>query len=407
MRFTVKKNKVILYITSVDISLERGPGINEREFIVGLNNLLGDKVHYLIPKPKKEIKDLSLFEENITYCHPNNFKNPCSFIQHTITQVLAYKELKRKYNFKLIVFRFDLFPLGAFIISRWEKATYYIKTLEFFDYFATQKGFKGFLGRIAYPMSGYIHKKLVSGAIAIDVCTINFIYYFKKRLKIEIDKIYYIDNTANVKRFKPIDQDIAKEKTGLKNYDRIVGFVGGRPLERGGKQLIRMAQILALKYERIGFVAVGGNENDVILLNREAERLGVSSHCTFIGAVAYEEVVNYINSFDLCVAFDLADRTELFGNASQKIRQYVACGKPVIAGKGGNEFLNTEKLGSIVDPDEMSEIIEASMQWLLLNSEEKKVHTEKAHQYACRYLSVESAIEKRTALWRKYVDLSE
>jgi glycosyltransferase involved in cell wall biosynthesis len=97
----------------------------------------------------------------------------------------------------------------------------------------------------------------------------------------------------------------------------------------------------------------------------------------------------------------------LFGNASQKIRQYIACGKPVISGSDGNEFLVEEQLGSNVDPNNIEEIASAVNYWLAMNREEEKAHSERAYQYALRNLSVENAIQKRVAIWNHYVDLYE
>lgn len=397
--------KNILYVTSVDISLDCGPGINEREFICGLHRFLGKRIHFLIPQPQRKLDDISDFEDIITYYKRNNFNNPFVVIWHNFSQVRDFIRLIEVTDYALIVFRLDLFPMGAYIISKYFRVPYYIKTLEFFDYFNTQKGLKGILGRIAYPTAGFIHKQIVSKAIAVDVCTEKFIEFFKKRLNADTDKIYYIDNSTNVQRFKPLNKNSARIETGLEKYDKIIGFVGGHPFERGGRQMILMAPLLSRKHKNIGFVVVGGSEAEVKRLIREAVKNGVEDRFIFKGAVPYEDVVNYINSFDICLSFDLIDRTNLFGNASQKVRQYIACGKPVIAGLDGNEFLVEEQLGSNVDPGNIEEIAGVVNYWLGMNSEQEKSHSERAYQYACRNLSFENGIHKRFTIWNKYIEL--
>ena len=47
------KNGKILYASSVDISLPKGPSVNEREFFFGLHKIFGERVGFLISKPKK------------------------------------------------------------------------------------------------------------------------------------------------------------------------------------------------------------------------------------------------------------------------------------------------------------------------------------------------------------------
>ncbi len=399
--------KNILYVTSVDISVDRGPGINEREFICGLHRLLGPQIHFLIAKPERKLDDLADFEDKITYYRKNNFKNPFVMLLHNFSQVRAFSRLIKVTDYALVVFRLDLFPIGAYIISKYFRVPYYIKTLEFFDYFSTQPGFKGCLGRLAYPVAGFMHKQLVSKALAVDVCTEKFIEFFKKRLNADREKMYYLDNSTNVQRFKPLNKDSARRETGLEKFDKIVGFVGGHPVERGGRQMIGLAPLLTRKQANIGFVVVGGSEAEVESLVREAVENEVEEFFIFKGAVPYEQVVNYINAFDVCLSFDLIDRTNLFGNASQKIRQYIACGKPVISGSDGNDFLVEEQLGSNVDPNNIEEIASAVNYWLAMDREEEKAHSERAYQYALRNLSVENAIQKRVAIWNHYVDLYE
>jgi len=130
----------ILYITSVDISLERGPGINEREFILSLDQAKQLTAHYLIPRPAQLLNELSNLSGRVNYCVRNNFYNPFIFLLHTFTMLYTYSKICRLYEYDLIVFRLDVFPLGPYLISRRTKKPYVIKTLEYFDYFLGQKG---------------------------------------------------------------------------------------------------------------------------------------------------------------------------------------------------------------------------------------------------------------------------
>lgn len=383
----------------MDLSLERGPGINEREFVLALNEIKGERVDYLIPKPAKDIKDIANLKGKVTYIARNNFYNPFRFLLHTTTMVWYYLRLSKYKDYDLLVFRLDIFPLGPFLIAKRKKHLYAIKTLEFFDYFRTQMGFKGSIGRVASPFTGSLYQYLVRNSVAADVCTTDFISYFKKRLNFKEGKLVFIDNAVNTKRFKPIETDEARQKVKLTRFNSIIGFVGGRPLERGGLQMIKCAPLLREKYDNLGLVIVGGSSNEVEQLKEQAVKMGISSQCYFTGSVAYEDVAYYINSFDVGVAFDLADRTVVFGNASQKIRQYIACGKPVVIGEGGNDFIEKEGLGTVVRVDDYQGIADALDYWLSQPYEVKVEHTKKAAAYAHLNLSYDKAVKDRLQIW--------
>ncbi len=393
------EKKRILYITSVDLGLERGPGINEREFALALDKECGSRVHYIIPKPAKEIEDLRVISGRIFYCVRINYYNPLSLLMHVITMVWMHSRLQKLYKYDLIVFRLDLFPFGPYLVTRTTKTPFVIKTLEYFDYFRSQKGVKGFIGRLSHPFINHFHHYLASKAMAIDACTTSFITFFKKRLNLDDNKLFYIDNAVNTDRFRPIDLNEARCKSGLTKFDPIIGFVGGRPFERGGLQMIEAASLLLKSYNNLGIVIVGGSEREISLLYEHALALGVSHHCVIMGKIAYIDVVYYVNSFDVCISFDLMDRTVLFGNSSQKIRQYIACGKPVVIGEGGNEFVEREGLGSIVLANNKKDIAGALQSWLGLNAVERKAHAAKASSYARQNLSVEKTVKERLDLW--------
>jgi glycosyltransferase involved in cell wall biosynthesis len=79
----------------------------------------------------------------------------------------------------------------------------------------------------------------------------------------------------------------------------------------------------------------------------------------------------------------------------------LACGKPVIAGQGGNYFLEEERLGSIVSSENVDEIFKAVLFWLFLPSVEKRAHSARARQFACTHLSVEKMLHKRFEFWNR------
>jgi len=85
----------------------------------------------------------------------------------------------------------------------------------------------------------------------------------------------------------------------------------------------------------------------------------------FLGNVKYENLVNYVNESDICVAlFDRNYSTiKKFGYfySPIKVHEYKACGKPVVASGIGNlkELVRNGVNGFTVDERNVDEIVDA------------------------------------------------
>ena len=162
-------------------------------------------------------------------------------------------------------------------------------------------------------------------------------------------------------------------------------------------QIIEVTPRLSAKYANIGLVILGDGLGLVGLKERAAE-LGVENHCVFVGQVPFEKVPMYINASDVGVSINLRPDRE---RASElKVRQYLACGKPVVASPSFNEFLVDEHLGSVVEPHDIYTIARELDRWLSLSLDEKVEFSDLAFCYARERLSVEGALAMRFAAWQ-------
>jgi glycosyltransferase involved in cell wall biosynthesis len=395
----------ILYISSVDISLSNGPGVNEREFIFSLYKIFVNRVHFLIPTPKNDVGDIS--KNGFTFSRSHRQHYLPAYLVHLISQFHLANSLLSSGKFNFIVFRLSDLPLvESCITRRYNKIPYVVKTLGTLDGLRGQnglrekRGLKGILGKFLAPLSLILFKDIASRSLAIDACTKIFLNYHQKRLSLPQTRFHLIENSTNTDRFRPLGKMKARSLTGLHSYDPIVGYVGGRPWERGGRQLIEITPALVMKYPSLGIVIVGGG-NKLGHLEKRAKELGIGKHCVFPGMVPYDRVPDYINSFDIGISLPLKYRSETYGNSSQKVRQYLACGKPVVSGPGGNRFLERENLGSVIDVNDYNQMISAVKFWLSLTNEEKAVFSQRARSYAVENLSVIKALEDRIDFWNE------
>jgi glycosyltransferase involved in cell wall biosynthesis len=81
------------------------------------------------------------------------------------------------------------------------------------------------------------------------------------------------------------------------------------------------------------------------------------------------------------------------------VRQYLACGKPIVISPGGNEFVPREGFGTVVPPEDILAITDAIARWLSLTAEERAAFAARAARYMHEHLSMAAAIERRIRLW--------
>lgn len=377
----------VIYISSVDVSKNSGPGINELEFILTLYKLIGKRATFLIPKPSGKL--------------PPSFPvNACIFscparrrILHNISQFRLANRLFKYKKYNLIIFRLSILPFSQFLITKTHNTPYVLKTLGKGGITGLSK--KGLLGRIYKKFYMIIMKKLINNSLASDAVSKNVINWLRENFNIVEEKLIWIDNAVNVDRFYPISSKEARERLKLNNFDPIVGYVGNFPADRGGMQLVNVASRLIKKYPNIGFVILGNDEGLKILKNK-VNNMKMTDYFVFPGLIPFEEIIFWINSLDVGVSFLTPEK---YFASEQKVRQYLACGKPVVATPGSNNFLLEAKLGSLTQPDDLESIYNEIEKWLSMSLEEKEIFCNRAIKYVKENLSFDNAINKRLEIW--------
>ncbi|MFC1531522.1 glycosyltransferase [Gemmatimonadota bacterium] len=299
----------------------------------------------------------------------------------------------------MAVWRVDVLPIASRYLVARHKVPYAIKTLSQATLIVLEERsllHKTFLSGI----NTRLVRDLVSEAIVSDVCSQPMIDYFATKLQIDRSKFVWIDNAVDTDRFLPKGSHEARAEVNLSTFEPVVGYIGSRPSERGGQYLVELAPSLLAKYPGLGIVIVG-NGPGLGSLKHRARELGVSSRCVFTGQVPFDDVPLYCNALDVGVSIN--DRVDRFAAAELKVRQYVACGKPVVASAGSNEFLGAHDLGSIVDAADSDGIESAVTHWLSLSAPERERFRAKAREFACSHLSYEAAVVRRLSLWASLI----
>lgn len=388
----------ILYVSAVDISKGNGPGVNEREFVLALSKRLGDHAFCLIPRPALDLPELRSL--NLVPI-PGAVRGAASFLKMQLGLVRAGTRLLAREKFDLIVFRLSAFPLGQYWLARHAGRPYAIKTLGVGVVEGTKlaRGLKGLAARVLHPLNVWLIGRIARGACAVDAPTQSMVDGNRLRLNLDGRRMTVIANAANIDRFRPGDAVVARERLKLGSFDPIIGYTGGHPQRRGGKQMIEIAPRLLEEFPKLGVVIVGGSQDEIDELARLASRLQVREHVVLTGRVPFEQIPDYVNAFDVCFSFDEDDALLSKGLSSQKICQALAAGRPVISDNPDSRFLEDARIGSVADRSNILQVAQVVNSWLVLSDVERSALRDRASAYAREHLSVQSALERRLRFW--------
>jgi glycosyltransferase involved in cell wall biosynthesis len=405
-RFDLEREGSILYMSAVDVSLPNGPGVNEREFLLEFCRVLGDRAHVLIPRPRTPLDEFAPYAAQIYYAPPARSLGG-RLVSH-LWRARTAGRLIDEGKVDFVVTRLEAWSADAYLTLRRRRVPYAIKTLGNgpFDGLRRKNGVQSWIVRLLAPLQDRMRSQLLRGAVMIDAVTPALRDRAVRDGGAAPTRVVVVENATNTKRFFPVDARASREAIGIAHLDPVIGFVGGRPWERGGAQMVEVAARLKGDYPGIGVVVVGGGEGMRPLADR-AESLGLAGHYHFAGVVPYSDVPRYVNCFDVGIALPRPSRLSTVGNSNQKVRQYLACGRPVITAGKGAEFLEHEGIGTLIDPTDIDALEFALRRWLSLSPADKATVSQQASEYARKYLSVGSALRRRLELWSEAAILSQ
>jgi glycosyltransferase involved in cell wall biosynthesis len=387
----------VLYVSTVDISVSNGPGANEREFTYTLNKLLGNNAHFVIPTTSGVLPH-DVPKDSCTFILPSKERHPIHWIRQQFSIVKNVGRILREREFDIIVIRAEIIPIAFLYFTRKTEVPYALKTAGSGKFNVFKK--KGVLFKPLASINHLLFQKLINGAIMADVVSPTHQESLGDNLG-NREKIVWIDNGVNTERFMKMDKSVVKSEMGLTHLYPIIGYAGNLAWERGGLQIIESLPAIRQVYPNAGALILGSGEKMSVLYTR-AKELGVYDSCVFTQQVPFDHVVKYINCMDIGVS-QLYEESQ--GASEQKVRQYIACGLPVIVSPGAvNQFVPANELGYIVDPHDHSSFSKAVLDILGMDETDYKELSAKARKYAEDNLSYESRVLQRLGHYKKLLN---
>ena len=140
------------------------------------------------------------------------------------------------------------------------------------------------------------------------------------------DKVYVVRSGPKLDRLR-----ILPPKPELKCGKKyMVGYVGVMGAQEGIDLLLQCAQHLIKKMGRtdVHFGLVGGGTS-LDAMKQMAVDMGIADHVTFTGRAPDQELLDMLNTSDVCVNPDVANEMN-DKSTMNKIMEYMALGKPIV-----------------------------------------------------------------------------
>ena len=351
------KIKRILMIAPVDISKDFGSKIHFLNLTVSFEKL-GVTTRSIIYFPEKNAKDKLSDSIDIRFV-PNPLLGNVLFrtlkyffvTPFIIWDVFRFKPQLMYIQFSppALLYQLVLICLKIFSVN-------FKVVLEFHDWVAEQRKLEGH-GRIKVITVG---KLQLGSARLADHIRVVAKGIKEKLLSFGVDekKIAVIENGTDLDFFKPMDKKKTKKLIGVDPDCLHVGFIGFFAVWQGLDYLVSVIPNVLKAHSDVRFILVG--DGPLMPKIKKAVSKFEKGKVILTGSVPYSEANLYINAFDIGVAPFIKKRND--GMVSpMKIRDYAACGVPIITTKiRGSEMVEKENIGILVPPDDpeaLSEVI--------------------------------------------------
>lgn len=377
----------IVYYTDCSLENNDGPAVNEQEFLLQLKNKYDNNFLFVT------------VYKNKAFCKIHDIDNVCFFeevklssIKQKIDYVKLALKLSRK-DFDIMVCRLTDIPFIPFLIKFFnKKKKIAIKTaaLWYVDDIKSTR----FLDKIFIKIRDVIYLYLYRRADVIDTALPYAKADLIKEFNIPRDKIFHIENGINTNKFSLGTDASLKE---MSECWPVLGFMGSLPSSRGALQILEVAKRIINTYPALG-VLILGYDPALDAIVKSLSSLGVQ--VTAPGKVSYSTIEKYVKAMTIGFSFYEEKAVEICGNASQKVRQYLACGKPVFSIHHNHQFIVDNDLGAIFHSNDYNFMAQEIIQWINRIEKNNSEISNRLRAYAVKHFSVESTFKKRLGIYK-------
>jgi glycosyltransferase involved in cell wall biosynthesis len=385
----------ILYFTTFDLTLAKGPSINEREFVGQMFRDPGIQVRAIVPGSAIELDEFP--KEGIRPFLHSWGPSIRGIISSEREVENAIRLEITGFGPDIVVGRLALLPFGCLRALGSCESPFAIKSLGSAGFVTSGWNTTQMVTRCLRPLIRYVLRRVVRRACVIDSTTNELRSLLIKEVGASPSSTFVVPNATNTVRFRPLDYSEKRKALGIPQGGVVVGYAGGDPLERGGREVIEVvARLRAEGMDAYGLV-VGGRASDLL---RFAQQYEIAGQFHAPGRVDYATMPDWINLIDIGIALDRSKRAAQIGNSYQKIRQFIACGRFIITQIDDSDPIAECPLVVRLPQKNREAIYFAVRQILEMSKEERETRQIAGRAFAEQHLSLSAALETRIKLWK-------
>ncbi len=281
----------------------------------------GNPVELVTPAGKLDLHHARQTEFNCTY-RDDLFP----LIRCSVSQLLEFVRT-RGFGAEVAYFRWRLFPLGIFRLAGWILGLKMQFTSEHNGWVELEMNLQK-RNPVLAKFAGWLQYRDAKAADAVIVVT-EGIRQLLIRKGVSGDKITVIGNGTNTEYFRPLADKTALKNELLGHNRTVLGFSGNFAGWQGIEEIIRVFARLSAEIENLHLLLIG----DGPLLGQLKyliTQLNLTDRVSLKQNIPYDHMLNWMNVMDLALA-PKSPELEVVGYSPLKIRDYAACGIPVVS----------------------------------------------------------------------------
>lgn len=290
--------------------------------------------------------------------------------------------------------------ITAIIVSKLKRVPFIFEVRDLWPESAVATGVLSnkFLLNVLY----WLEYKLYKYSKKIVVLTPAFKENIENRFPEFMDKIKIITNGADFSIMSSKNKSYEiREKFGWGDK-KVFAYFGAHGVANDLMQVVEVAKSLKDNKNML-FVLIGDGMQKKFL-KEKTEQYNLSN-IQFIDSVAKNEVVNYINASDICMA--ILKKTDTFKTVyPNKVFDYMSCRKPVLVTIGGitKDLIETSNCGLYSEPENLEDFEFVVEKFINMSEDELKLLGENGYKYVKEHFDREKLAEQYIEVIKEVVN---
>jgi len=280
--------------------------------------------------------------------------------------------------------------ISAIVLSKIKRVPFLVEIRDLWPESAVATGVLNnkFLLNILY----WLEYKLYKHSEKIVVLTPAFKVNIETRFPEFIGKIEIITNGADFSIMNSNNKAAKIREKYNWQEKKVFAYFGAHGVANDLMQVVEVAKTFQENKE-ILFLLIGDGMQKK-LLQKKVEEYNLNNF-QFIDSVAKNEVVDYINASDICIA--ILKKTDTFKTVyPNKVFDYMSCRKPVLVTIDGitRKLIEDGECGLYSEPEDLSGFVECIKKFTIMSPEELQVLGDNGYKYVKEHFDREKLAQK-------------